>query len=207
MYARSRNNVYRSRRIQTSLPNSREKLNLRIILKLLDKARILCYTEWDFEATRRVAEPKRRQYMAGRYKTSGRERLISFLSSHPDTPYTVDELASHLHPDSPAQRGKGRGKSSLYRQLAGLVADGTVRCDREERGGSDRRAAASVYRYVAGNDCSGHIHLQCSACGRLVHLDCHLADDLLSHIRADHRFSIDPARSVLYGTCEECGGA
>ena len=140
--------------------------------------------------------------MAGTYKTSGRERLISFLSAHPDTPYTVDELAARLHPDAPARSGK----SSLYRQLSELVADGSVRCDREDRASGDRRAAASVYRYVAGNDCHSHVHLRCTACGKLVHLDCHLADDLLSHIRADHRFSIDPARSVLYGTCEECGG-
>ena len=139
--------------------------------------------------------------MAGTYKTSGRERLISFLSAHPDTPYTVDELAAHLHPDAPARSGK----SSLYRQLSELVADGSVRCDRQEREG-DRRAAASVYRYVAGSDCHAHVHLRCTGCGKLVHLDCHLAADLLSHIRADHRFRIDAGRSVLYGTCEACMG-
>ncbi len=139
--------------------------------------------------------------MAGTYKTSGRERLRSFLAAHPDTPYTVDELAAALRPDAPTQSGK----SSLYRQLSELVADGTVRCDREERAGGDRRAAASVYRYVAGNDCARHVHLQCVRCGTLIHLDCHIATDLLAHIRADHRFRIDAGRSVLYGVCESCG--
>ncbi len=139
--------------------------------------------------------------MAGTYKTSGRERLISFLSSHPDTPYTVDELAAQMHPDALVRSGK----SSLYRQLSELVADGTVRCDREERGGGDRRAAASVYRYVARQDCAGHIHLQCLGCGKLIHLDCHIATDLLAHIREDHCFRIDAGRSVLYGICDACG--
>ncbi len=143
--------------------------------------------------------------MAGTYKTSGRERLMSFLVSHPDTPYTVDELAACLHPDAAENGASCAGKSSLYRQLSELVADGTVRRDRDEseREGTGRPSAA-VYRYVGRSDCARHFHLQCVSCGRLLHLDCTLTDELLSHIQTDHHFLISMSRSVLYGQCESC---
>ncbi len=135
--------------------------------------------------------------MAGTYKTSGRERLVHFLSEHPDTPYTVDELAELLRP---------AGKSSLYRQLSELIADGTVRRDRDDLCEEDGRPPAAVYRYIGRADCARHFHLRCMSCGRLLHLDCHLTADLLSHIQSDHHFLVNMGKSVLYGECESCAG-
>ncbi len=149
--------------------------------------------------------------MAGTYKTSGRERLLRFLSEHPDTPYTVDELAVCLSAATEGEISSScGGKSSLYRQLAELVADGTVRRDRETRldtRGENGRGGAAVYRYIGRSDCDRHFHLQCVCCGRLLHLDCRLTDDLLSHIQNDHHFLISLHKSVLYGICEKCGGS
>ncbi len=153
--------------------------------------------------------------MAGTYRTPGRERLMKFLEAHPDTPYTVDELAAALHTEASASSAPTDkqipriGKSSLYRQLAELVADGTVRRDREahdtrDMSTSDSRAAAAVYRYVARPDCARHFHLQCVCCGRLLHLDCALTKDLLSHIQSDHHFLVNMGKSILYGQCEDC---
>ncbi len=149
--------------------------------------------------------------MAGTYKTSGRERLLSFLSSHPDTPYTVDELAAALQDSSsPSARRSGKapahiGKSSLYRQLAELVDEGRVRRDREAGDPHEVSPhAAAVYRYVARPDCARHFHLQCLSCGTLLHLDCTLTTELLSHIESDHHFLVHMGKSVLYGICESC---
>ncbi len=147
--------------------------------------------------------------VAGTYRTLGRERLLRFLESHPDTPYTVDELALALHTDGSAGADKQPpriGKSSLYRQLAEMVADGTVRRDREACDSltADSRTSAAVYRYVARPDCARHFHLQCVSCGRLLHLDCALTSELLAHIRTDHHFLVNMGRSVLYGRCEAC---
>ncbi len=146
--------------------------------------------------------------MAGTYKTSGRERLLRFLEAHPDTPYTVDELAQALHAgvSDSAMPARG-GKSSLYRQLSELVADGTVRRDREVHERADAHAdrhAAAVYRYIPRPDCARHLHLQCMTCGRLLHLDCTLTEGLLSHIQTDHHFLVNMGKSVLYGQCDAC---
>lgn len=127
------------------------------------------------------------------YKTEGRQKLLSFLVNHPDKQYTVDEITRALEGS-----GKTGGKSSLYRQLSELCDDGTVRKFRTDR------QSAFVYQFVGQTDCSHHFHLKCLVCGKLIHLECHLSDELLEHIREEHRFRVDSGRSLLYGCCEEC---
>ena len=139
--------------------------------------------------------------MASTYKTEGKTRLITFFSQHPDTHYTVDELRAALAEVYPqAYRGDKGGKSSLYRQLALLLEEGTVRKFRDDT------RAAYVYQYVACGACSHHFHLKCLSCGKLEHLDCVISDQLLAHISADHKFCIDRGRSILYGLCADCHG-
>ncbi len=133
--------------------------------------------------------------MAGTYKTPGRERLIAFLCAHPDRQFSADEIADRISENSPAPVGK----SSLYRHLSELCADGVLRKYRSDR------QSAYVYQYIGESDCSHHFHLKCVNCGRLVHLDCTVSDHLLSHVRTDHHFRIDSGRSILYGLCESCG--
>ncbi len=129
------------------------------------------------------------------YRTRGRQRLLSFLYDHPDKQFTAAELYRELSGDDgicPV------GKSSLYRQLAGLCDDGTVRKYRSDKEDS------FVYQFVGQGDCSHHFHLKCLVCGRLIHLECSLSNDLLAHIREDHGFRVDSGRSILYGCCEAC---
>ena len=127
------------------------------------------------------------------YKTEGRQRLLSFLVNHPDNQYTVDEITEALDSE-----GKPIVKSSLYRQLSELCEDGTVRKYRTDR------QSSFAYQFVGQNDCSHHFHLKCLVCGKLIHLECRLSDELLEHIREDHRFRVDSGRSILYGLCEDC---
>lgn len=138
------------------------------------------------------------------YKTAGKQRLLRFLQSHPDQQFTVEqiggELAAEAIPTAPATppAPPAVGQSSLYRQLAALCADGTVRKFRAEG------QSAFVYQYIGRTDCSHHFHLKCLSCGRLIHLRCGMSDELISHIRADHGFRVDSGRSILYGLCADC---
>ena len=99
--------------------------------------------------------------MAGTYKTAGRQRLLAYLSSHPDRHVTVDELASELAA-SAAPGDKPIGKSTLYRQLAELCAEGIVRKYRADT------QSAFVYQYLGTGDCGHHFHLKCVVCGQDV---------------------------------------
>ena len=135
--------------------------------------------------------------MAGTYKTAGRQRLLDFLESHPDRQFPVDELTEELGRLSEAGVGRS-SKSTLYRHLSELCDEGTVRKYRSDI------QSAYVYQYVGRGDCCHHFHLKCLSCGALVHLECTVSEELLSHISSDHHFKVDSGRSILYGTCEAC---
>ena len=135
--------------------------------------------------------------MAGTYKTAGRQRLLEFLQSHPDRQFPVDELAEELDRGREAPSG-GNRKSSLYRHLSELCHEGTVRKYRSDT------QSAYVYQYVGRGECCRHFHLKCVSCGALIHLECAVSQELLTHIRSDHGFSVDSGRSILYGTCAGC---
>ena len=131
------------------------------------------------------------------YKTAGRRRLLAYLADHPDRHVTVDELAAELAA-SAAPSDKPIGKSTLYRQLADLCADGIVRKYRSDT------QSAYVYQYVGQGDCCRHFHLKCLSCNALIHLECSVSEELLSHISDHHGFEVDSGRSILYGLCEAC---
>ncbi len=135
--------------------------------------------------------------MSASYKTAGRTRLLAHLAAHPDRHATADELAAELAA-SAAPTDKPIGKSTLYRQLAELCADGIVRKYRSDG------QSAFVYQYLGTGDCGYHFHLKCVVCGAVTHLDCPLGEELMAHIRSDHRFRVDGGRSILYGCCDGC---
>ncbi len=128
------------------------------------------------------------------YNTFGRRALLAFLEENTDRQFTVEELSNELT----AQSIKV-GKSSLYRLLDKLCAEGAVRKFKHEESDS------SVFQYIGSDaECSLHLHLKCTACGRLVHLHCAKSADLIDHILHDHGFTVDRKRSVLYGLCRDC---
>ena len=128
------------------------------------------------------------------YNTSGKKALVRFLAAHDDRQFTVEELFAALTAEEIRI-----GKSSLYRLLERLCAEGAVRKFKQEQ--SD----ASLFQYIGSDaECAHHLHLKCSECGKLVHLHCDMSAELVEHIFHDHGFSIDRKRSVLYGICREC---
>ena len=143
--------------------------------------------------------------MARTYKTAGRQRLLEFLEIHPDRQFTADDLCGELdsmtakNAETAETAGKNKTrKSTLYRHLSELCAEGTVRKYRSDT------QSAYVYQYVGQGDCSRHFHLKCQSCGQLVHLECTVSEELLSHIASHHGFEVDSGRSILYGLCNAC---
>ena len=139
---------------------------------------------------------KERRHTVATYKTPGRQRLLSFLENHPDRQFTAEELCRELDTQSPGEAQTR--KSTLYRHLSELCAEGTVRKYRSDT------QSAYVYQYVGQGDCRHHFHLKCVVCDALVHLECTVSEELLSHISAHHGFEVDSGRSILYGLCKAC---
>lgn len=130
------------------------------------------------------------------YKTEGKERLVGFLSEHPDCQFTVDELCRHINGTSES------GRSSIYRRLSELCQSDAVRKYRDEVRG------CSVYQYVGADcDCKEHFHAKCLRCGKLEHLACSDSSEFARHLQSSHGFSIDCGQSMLYGVCATCRGS
>ena len=125
------------------------------------------------------------------YNTEKRTELLNFLKSNAQNTYTAEEIC-----DSILESGKG--KSTVYRQIAKLVEEGYARRI------TDGRTRRVTYQYVDSRHCAHHLHLKCKECGTLIHLDSETSSVLLDKIKNIQGFAIELG-ALIYGVCEGCG--
>lgn len=133
-----------------------------------------------------------------KYNTEQKKALLNYLSQHEDRQYSAEELSALLAEGE--GEGKAPGKSTVYRLVTELADEGILRRFPKNEG------RGWLYQYHRRSDCSGHLHLKCTECGKLLHLECGMSDGLLMHIEEIHRFKVDNNASVLYGLCADCRG-
>ncbi len=129
------------------------------------------------------------------YVTEQKKILKKLLEENCDSAYTIEELIDKMRINAD---GHVPGKSTVYRLMTKLVAEGTVK--RFVRGNSRKFA----YQIVMGEHCDCHLHLKCMGCGRLIHLDESVSDELLDKVRSISDFSINEEATVLFGSCADC---
>ena len=129
------------------------------------------------------------------YHTEQKKRLLAFLQEHEENAYTVEELVEGMKRSGCTG---APGKSTVYRLMTKMVEEGTVK--RFVKGHSRR----FVYQIVMGEDCHSHLHLKCTGCGKLIHLDEALSDELMEKVRKARDFSVDEEETVLFGSCSAC---
>ena len=131
----------------------------------------------------------------GSYRTRQRAAILQYLKTHPHAHLTAEELCDALH-----AHGVSVGKSTVYRALDMLVDAGVVRRFTASPG------EGTCYQYAGGDgmQCHAHFHLKCVVCGTLYHIECDHLDELTAHLGIQHSFTVDYAKTVLYGTCDPC---
>ena len=122
------------------------------------------------------------------YHTDQKDRLLDFLGRNTTRQFRMEEIVSALD-------GKV-GKSTVYRLVRSLVGEGRVR--RFELG------RTIYYQYLSGASCDSHLHLKCTVCGRMQHLDCSVSTFLRRQILATNRFQLDDRLTLLFGLCADC---
>ena len=121
-------------------------------------------------------------------------RILEFLRSRSDRTVDVNDIRRAL-----ASEGNEVNITTIYRYLDKLTADGTVLKYVAENG------TRAVYQYVGERrHCEDHLHLQCTKCGCIIHLDCHFMDEIAEHVLKEHGFSIQCRNSIIYGLCSKC---
>ena len=127
------------------------------------------------------------------YKTSQRTQLYDFLKRNPHTCFTARQIADAL-----SSSGADISISAIYRNLSALSQEGTIRKSVQK----DKREA--YYRYVDSEACRDEIHITCSECGKIFHMDHRLCTLLEDHLMNGQGFMLDKSRTVIYGICDEC---
>ena len=123
------------------------------------------------------------------YHTEQKKLLLDFLQKNSGRSYTIEEICKEL--------GDSVGKSTVYRLMNGLVEEKKV----HKSAGGGRQF---LYRITADEHCKHHLHLQCTDCGRVLHLDEATSDALLDSVLASGGFSVSEEDTVLMGRCAGC---
>lgn len=130
------------------------------------------------------------------YQTKPRRLILCFLQQHPNRSYTAEELANALAAEYGAEEAPG--KSTVYRLVSRLAQEDLIR--RFEREGSHQ----SYYQITGCCGAPAHLHLKCTGCGRLIHMENQASDQLLDEILKSSHFAVDEHQTVLYGRCRRC---
>ena len=129
------------------------------------------------------------------YLTEQKKMLTEILKKNADRGYSIEELISELHD---LYGDAAPGKSTVYRLMTHMVEEGRVR---RLSAGHGRRF---VYQIIEHESCHSHLHLKCVDCGRLLHLERELTEELTSKVRAEKSFSVLKEETVLFGICADC---
>lgn len=128
------------------------------------------------------------------YNTKQKQLIYGFFAANPDKQLSAKEIYNHLKQQSPI------GESTVYRLIKKMTEN------EEIRRFSGKNVKSVVYQFAGKNEhCNEHFHLKCISCGELIHLDCDLIKAFEKHMDSQHGFSVDHAKTVIYGTCAECG--
>jgi len=125
------------------------------------------------------------------YSTEQRNILFSFLQSNPDTQFTAKQIENALS-------SKNISRSAVYRNLSELENEGIIkRC-------SKAGTRETFYQYIDSKACKNHIHLSCTKCGKISHLEHKTAELLVSDVSSSEGFKINVGETTLFGICKNC---
>ena len=130
------------------------------------------------------------------YRTKQREILLDFLQTVAGEHITASDVCDYFK-----EQGAPIGQSTVYRQLEKLVDEGVV-----NKYIIDGNSPA-CFEYVgmaSHGDAEVCFHCKCEKCGKLIHLHCDELEEIQVHLYEEHRFKLNPMRTVFYGLCEQC---
>ena len=127
------------------------------------------------------------------YNTRARKHILEFLQNNSSTTVSVSDILEYL-----GSMGISVNFTTVYRYLNKLDLERRVIKITEESG-------KAVYQFVGHkNSCSEHIHIKCTHCGKLEHIECDFMEHIRTHLYEDHGFTLKCDGSILYGTCAAC---
>ena len=125
------------------------------------------------------------------YSTEQRNILLTYLQTNPDTVFSAKQIAESL-------ADKNISRSAVYRNLAQLESEQKIK--RVVKNGSRE----TYYQFYDTTACRNHIHLSCTKCGKIFHMEGNDADRLSQILNGNEGFELNKSETVIYGLCKEC---
>ncbi len=127
------------------------------------------------------------------YTTQQRNVLLQFLQKNHDKMFTAKQISDAL-------KDKNISRSAVYRNLAELEEEQKIK--RSVKTGSRE----AFYQYCDLQICKTHIHLSCTNCGKIFHMENQIAEALVCKLENAEGFEINKEKTTLYGLCRDCQG-
>lgn len=130
----------------------------------------------------------------GEYMTKNRRLIFTYLQDHSDALVSAKDIYVYYN-----ENGHKINISTIYRNLDRLEKEGVIRKYMSKDG------KTALYQFEThASEKDEHLHLQCTRCGKVVHLDCQFMDEISSHVSNYHGFDIQCKNSIIYGVCKKC---
>lgn len=130
------------------------------------------------------------------YQTAQKKRLIECMTIHGEKAFSVEELCAEM--EKLYKKEELPGKSTVYRLIHQMTAEGTVKRMLKEH------SRKFVYQIAAGEHCAFHLHMKCTDCGRLLHMDDDESLKIMAEVLEKNHFAVDGKQTVLVGKCGDC---
>ena len=121
-----------------------------------------------------------------KYRTKQRDEILRFFMDNEDKCFTARDVCARVK----------AGEATVFRTISSLVDDGRLKRYTGGRG-------EGAYYQLSTCSSGDHIHLKCSKCGRLIHMDCEKMTAVKAHILKEHDFIIG-GELVINGICVAC---
>lgn len=131
--------------------------------------------------------------MPSAYKTKQKDIVSACMASHPEKLLSAKKIHAICE-----REGTPVGLVTIYRQLERLIQDGKVKKVAADDNSGIR------FGWLGAEGQKEDFFLRCDRCGKIVHADCGLLDEVTAHMSEEHGFQINAAKSLLYGRCKEC---
>lgn len=128
------------------------------------------------------------------YNTKTRQAILEYLMKQTDITVSVSDIETYLK-----EIGIKINTTTVYRYLDKLCNEHVVMKY------PDLESDKAVFQFVGENrHCTNHLHLKCTKCGKIIHLDCDFMEQLKEHLYSDHGFYLQCSGDILHGICQDC---
>lgn len=127
------------------------------------------------------------------YKTTQRKQLYDFLKAHPHKYFTVKQIEEAL-----TETGTDISVSAIYRNLSAFLEMGFLKKVAE------KNSRQTSYRYIDSDSCRNEIHITCSVCGKMFHMNHALTSYIQKQLVQQNDFELDRSKTSISGICKDC---